>query len=81
MLQGNYLSMKIYRFKRRVVNAVVFLTMTVLYSGDGFTAEKTGVFSDWKLSPVRFSETPYKSKLEFMECRTGPGIVSKVDTR
>ncbi|MFT5133864.1 MAG: hypothetical protein ACI9SC_002337, partial [Gammaproteobacteria bacterium] len=35
MLQGNYLSMKIYRFKRRVVNAVVFLTMTVLYSGDG----------------------------------------------
>ncbi|MFT7461032.1 MAG: hypothetical protein ACI909_003724, partial [Planctomycetota bacterium] len=63
MLQGNYLSMKIYRFKRRVVNAVVFLTMTVLYSGDGFTAEKTGVFSDWKLSPVRFSETPYKSKI------------------
>ncbi len=42
---------------------LIFGTLT-LFSSQGNAAEKVGIFSDWQSSPVKFSETPYKSKID-----------------
>ncbi len=62
--------MKTLCFNRIIIQAVLSFSMLTLFSSQNIVAEEIGIFSDWQSSPVEFSETPYRSKIDCESLRS-----------
>ena len=57
-------------FRSTVNNVCLLFVLLMFCSGHSFAEEKVGIFSDWRSSPVDFSNTQYKSKISCESLRS-----------